>query len=65
MIKYPAIKYLVIIIKYFLKQRNLNEVFSGGLSSYSIFLLVLSHCQNHISNFDINVSKVTSLVFLF
>ncbi|SRR5258708_15768686 len=41
----PAIKPLVLVIKSFLKQRNMNEVFSGGLGSYSIVCLVTSFLQ--------------------
>jgi len=43
--QFDQFKYLVIIVKYFLKQRNLNDVFSGGLSSYAICLLVISYLQ--------------------
>ncbi len=38
----PAARYLVMIVKAFLIQRSLNEVFTGGLGSYSIICLVLS-----------------------
>lgn len=41
----PAIRPLVLVIKNFLKQRNMNEVFSGGLGSYSIVCLVTSFLQ--------------------
>jgi DNA polymerase sigma len=36
---------LVLVVKAFLRQKGLNEVFTGGLSSYCIFLLVLAHLQ--------------------
>eukprot|EP00056_Hartaetosiga_gracilis_P004280 m.73549 g.73549 ORF g.73549 m.73549 type:complete len:436 (+) comp11774_c0_seq5:67-1374(+) len=38
-------KPLVLIIKQFLLQRDLNEPFHGGIGSYAIFLLVLSFLQ--------------------
>lgn len=36
---------LVLVIKAFLSQRNMNEVYSGGLGSYSIICLVVSFLQ--------------------
>eukprot|EP00730_Choanoeca_flexa_P016790 TRINITY_DN8000_c1_g3_i1.p1 TRINITY_DN8000_c1_g3~~TRINITY_DN8000_c1_g3_i1.p1 ORF type:complete len:387 (+),score=63.97 TRINITY_DN8000_c1_g3_i1:127-1287(+) len=41
----PAIRPLVLILKQFLMERSLNEVFTGGLGSYAIFLMVLSFLQ--------------------
>jgi non-canonical poly(A) RNA polymerase PAPD5/7 len=38
---------LVQVVKAFLNQRNMNEVYSGGLGSYSIILLVASFLQMH------------------
>lgn len=35
-----AITALVLVIKQFLAQRYMNEVYSGGLGSYSVFILV-------------------------
>ncbi|KAI9704466.1 MAG: hypothetical protein M1820_005540 [Bogoriella megaspora] len=40
--KYPAMPYIVYIIKQFLKMRGLNEVFSGGMSSFTVTCLVVS-----------------------
>jgi len=42
---YPALHPLLLVVKAFLHQRSLNEVFTGGLSSYSVLLLVVSHLQ--------------------
>ncbi|KAH9507695.1 Terminal nucleotidyltransferase 4A [Bulinus truncatus] len=44
---YDCLKYLVLVLKQFLLQRDLNEVFSGGISSYSLTLLVISFLQLH------------------
>ncbi|KAL8607512.1 hypothetical protein ACOMHN_004481 [Nucella lapillus] len=44
---YPALKYLVVVLKQFLLQRDLNEVFTGGISSYSLTLLAISFLQLH------------------
>ncbi|WFC99105.1 polynucleotide adenylyltransferase [Malassezia yamatoensis] len=45
--KIPALRPLVMVIKQFLQQRALSEVFTGGLGSYSVTLLVLSFLQLH------------------
>lgn len=43
----PALRSLVLIIKSFLSQRSMNEVFTGGLGSYSIVCLAISFLQMH------------------
>ncbi|KAI0062345.1 Nucleotidyltransferase [Artomyces pyxidatus] len=43
----PALQSLVMITKAFLSQRSMNEVFSGGLGSYSIVCLAVSFLQMH------------------
>ena len=40
--QYPVLPKLVLIIKQFLYQRNLNEVNSGGINSYCLILLVVT-----------------------
>lgn len=42
---FPALRPLLLVIKCFLQQRTLNEVYSGGLGSYGVLLLVVSHLQ--------------------
>ena len=42
---YPYIRPLLYILKYFLKQRKLNETFTGGISSFLLFNLLLSYIQ--------------------
>ena len=39
---YPEMKYLIIVVKCFLKQRDLNETFQGGIGSFLLFCLVLT-----------------------
>lgn len=55
----PYLKYLVVLLKYFLKRRHLSEVIRGGLSSYGQFLMVLSFVQLHplIQNGNIRVEE--------
>uniref|UniRef100_A0AAV2K8G0 Terminal nucleotidyltransferase 4A n=1 Tax=Knipowitschia caucasica TaxID=637954 RepID=A0AAV2K8G0_KNICA len=45
--KYPVLPYLIFVLKQFLLQRDLNEVFTGGISSYSLILMVISFLQLH------------------
>ncbi|XP_043101384.1 terminal nucleotidyltransferase 4B [Puntigrus tetrazona] len=45
--QFPVLPYLVLVLKQFLLQRELNEVFTGGIGSYSLFLMVVSFLQMH------------------
>ncbi len=45
--EYPFLPKLVFILKQFLYQRNLHEVYYGGISSYSLILLLVSFLQLH------------------
>ncbi|CAK9787057.1 hypothetical protein CC85DRAFT_277448 [Cutaneotrichosporon oleaginosum] len=43
----PGARELITVVKYFLAQRQMNEVFTGGLGSYSVICLVISFMQMH------------------
>jgi non-canonical poly(A) RNA polymerase PAPD5/7 len=43
--EFPNLKYLVLVLKQFLLQRDLNEVFTGGISSYSLIYMTISFLQ--------------------
>jgi DNA polymerase sigma len=43
----PALRALVLVVKAFLSQRAMNEVFTGGLGSYSVVCLAASFLQQH------------------
>ena len=45
--QYPILDKLVMIIKQFLYQRNLNEVYTGGIGSYSLILMIISFLQHN------------------
>ncbi|XP_043286884.1 terminal nucleotidyltransferase 4B-like [Venturia canescens] len=45
--RYPVLDRLVMVLKQFLLQRDLNEVFTGGISSYSLILMTISFLQLH------------------
>ena len=42
---YPALRPLALVIKYLLYQRGMNEAVRGGLGSYAVLLLIISHLQ--------------------
>ena len=44
---YPFLPKLVLLLKQFLGQRDLNETYVGGISSYCLILLVVSFLQQH------------------
>lgn len=46
-LRYPCLSKLVFVLKQFLLERELNEVFTGGISSYSLILMVISFLQLH------------------
>ncbi|KAK4052507.1 hypothetical protein OIV83_002309 [Microbotryomycetes sp. JL201] len=56
---------LVMLVKMFLNQRGMNEVFTGGLGSYSIICLVISFLQLHpkIQTGEINPHNNVGLLF--
>jgi len=45
--EFSCLPKLVLVLKQFLYQRALNEVFTGGISSYSLILMVISFLQLH------------------
>lgn len=45
--KWPHIRPLILVIKHLLMQRGMSEVFSGGLGSYSVIIMVISFLQLH------------------
>ena len=45
--EYPLIKPILLLLKRYFKEMNMNKSYTGGLCSYSLFLLVLSFCKNN------------------
>ena len=43
--EYPLIKPILLLLKRYFKDMNMNKTYTGGLCSYSLFLLVLSFCK--------------------
>ncbi|ORZ34869.1 hypothetical protein BCR44DRAFT_1435311 [Catenaria anguillulae PL171] len=43
----PALRWFVLVLKMFLYSREANEVFNGGLSSYTVITMVLGFLESH------------------
>ncbi|KAG2438992.1 hypothetical protein HYH02_010783 [Chlamydomonas schloesseri] len=62
---YPPLKPLVLVLKAYLKACRLNEVNTGGLSSYSLTNMVIAHLQEELkSGHDISDLGETLYTFL-
>jgi len=48
--KYPLVKPLTLVIKYYLKQKFLNNSWSGGIGSYTLVIMIISYLQLHAKN---------------
>lgn len=48
----PAMSALTMVLKVFLQQRDLNEVYSGGIGSYALLVMVANFLQMHWSRFQ-------------
>lgn len=44
---FPCLSKLTVVLKQFLLEKNLNEVFTGGVSSYSLILMIVNFLQLH------------------
>ncbi|KAL1437409.1 hypothetical protein MTO96_001467 [Rhipicephalus appendiculatus] len=63
--KFPALPKLVLVLKQFLLQRDLNEVFTGGISSYSLILMTVSFLQLHPRGGDAPSPNLGTLLLEF
>ena len=43
----PGLQTLTLVLKQFLRERGLNETYYGGVSSYTIFLMLVRYLQDH------------------
>ncbi|WVO14869.1 hypothetical protein L204_102508 [Cryptococcus depauperatus] len=43
----PGSRQLILVVKSFLSQRSMNEVYTGGLGSYAVICMVISFLQLH------------------
>lgn len=63
--KRPYIKYYLILLKYFLKRRQLSDAHRGGLCSYAQFLIILNFLKLHPLIQSGEISVVDNLGTLF
>ncbi|XP_021606696.1 terminal nucleotidyltransferase 4B isoform X2 [Manihot esculenta] len=49
--KWPALRPLCLILKLFLQQRELNEVYSGGVGSYALLAMLMAMLKLHFFDF--------------
>ena len=56
---YPEIRPLMLLIKYLIRQRNLNQIYTGGISSFIIFTLLYYYIADSrkIIEYEINNSN--------
>ncbi|SOV81266.1 nucleotidyltransferase, putative [Plasmodium sp. gorilla clade G3] len=62
--KYIYLRPLVLLLKFFLNSRNLNETYIGGIGSFLLSCMVLHFLQMHTSTFDNNHFNNTCLIKL-
>ncbi|CAF0992181.1 unnamed protein product [Didymodactylos carnosus] len=60
--EFPLLRYLVFVLKQYLVQHDLNEVWTGGISSYSLILILVNffqlHCKSDIEQFHMNLGEL-------
>lgn len=63
--RFPVLEKLVMVLKQFLLQRDLNEVFTGGISSYSLILMTISFLQVSFHKLSNSLYIITSALNKF
>ena len=58
--EYPQIKPILLLLKRYFNEMNMNKNYTGGLCSYSLFLLILSFCK-----YNKKCECTTKLLFYF
>ena len=61
--EYPQIKPVILILKRYFKNINMNKVFSGGISSFSIFLLTLNAIKSYLKDNGNRKVGISQLLF--
>ncbi|XP_071824007.1 terminal nucleotidyltransferase 4B-like isoform X2 [Apostichopus japonicus] len=54
LIEFPTLPQLVFVLKQFLLQRDLNEAWTGGISSHGLILIIVSFLQLHVPPEPVN-----------
>ena len=55
--KFPQIRPIFLFLKRYFKNMNMNKVFFGGISSYSLFLLILNTIKSY-SKYNLGISQL-------
>ena len=55
--KYPQIRPVLLFLKRYFKNMNMNKVYYGGISSYSLFLLTLNTIKSY-SKYNLGISQL-------
>ena len=63
--EYPMAKKLFVVLKYLLTVCGLNEVYTGGLGSYALFLMVIASIQQHSLSSTGPVTLSSALLHFF
>ena len=53
-----ALKPIALVLKVFLQQRELNEVYTGGIGSYALLTMIIGHLFMHPSRFTNKEQRV-------
>lgn len=62
--QYQPLSKLLLVIKLFLNQRQLNSAYTGGLSSYSLTLMVVAFFKNHPRSNNLDESANLGVLLL-
>lgn len=64
--EFPGLEEMVILLKYYMKQRGLSDASNGGLCGYAQFLMVLNFIQIHplIQNKNISIYENLGPLFM-
>ena len=54
-----ALKPIALVLKVFLQQRELNEVYTGGIGSYALLTMIIGHLFMHPSRFTNKSQRVS------
>ena len=64
-LKYPYLIDIIYILKRYMLKEGLNESYKGGISSYSLFLLILSYLKSNKVNVNISLGYLLIEILTF
>ena len=63
--KFPFLIDIIYILKRYMLKEGLNESYKGGISSYSLFLLVLAYIKSNKGNINISLGSLLIEILTF